>query len=137
MLKILLSLFAFTFLFSAFSYAEFGGSPRSVTLTTTTITSTAIIGTGTSLNSYTLLRGSNIFSKGFIITNPNALYSIAFNYSGVTYTTTTDYGLIRYIDTPQIRQMSTPNGIYVNTTFTTVYSGALGNNVKVHYEGFK
>jgi len=112
----------------------FGGNPKSVTITVTTITNAYVASSPNSANVYTVLRGSTSFCKGWIITPPTGV-DLYVNYSGLTYTATTDTILIRSIDPPKEGIVSIPDGISVCTTYTTRHSGTPA--ISVYFESQK
>lgn len=114
------------------------GEPTNVTITATTLDGYYVAASSNSTTGFTLVRGSvdsTSHFKRFILSEPSNTYDLRFTYNPLTYTVTTDYGLISKSDLPLVRRLYLPTGLYVGLTFTTYYSG--GAKVKVYFESEK
>jgi hypothetical protein len=136
----LVFMLGFSIVASATSY-YLGGVPTNVTVTTTDVSMTAITDSGNTKCVWTQLLDSDDSCAGFYITNPGRTYNIRVTYNsayfGTTYTVN-DYITIISSDTEVFkRDFYATSGVYVTTTFTTVYDGMTAPTVSIHYESFK
>jgi hypothetical protein len=116
------------------------GEPTIVVMSGTTITGTAIAGTGNSLVGWTKLTGSDQFSRLTSVYEESGKYDVLITTNPLPYTVVSDYA-VGWASYEKVFRFTPPQtagtytGTFVSLTFTTFYTSDV--KPKIKYEAYK